>query len=131
MPSATTSTAGCRSRRRSRWRTGWCPTIRDGTITIPGRADRELADLAGACDQLGIAVSGDGTSPELEPLLHRVAEQGPDRPLAVTFRPVGPDRDARGEAVDTLRRRAVDLARSVPLVRLTVTDLDALAHTFA
>ena len=112
-----------------RWHT-WLRALRDGTITIPGRADRELADMAGACDQLGIAVSGDA-GVDLEPLLHRAAEQGPDRPLALTFRPVGPDPDARAEAVDTVLRRATELAASLPLVRATVTDLDALAHAHA
>ena len=113
-----------------RWHT-WLRALRDGTITIPGRADRELADLAGACDRLGVAISGNGSAPDLEPLLHRVAEQGPDRPLAVTFRPIGPDRDARAEAVDLVLRRARELATSMPLVRLTVTDLDAVAHALA
>jgi hypothetical protein len=106
-----------------RWHT-WLRSLRDGTITIPGRADRELADLAGSCDQLGVAVSG-GTSLDLEPLLHRVADQGPDRPLAVTFRPTGNDRDERAEAVDVAVRRVRSLAGSLPVERLTFTDLDA------
>ena len=89
-----------------------------------------LADMAGACDQLGIAVSGSGTSVDLEPLLHRTAEQGPDRPLAVTFRPVGPDLDARAETVDHVIRQCRRLAGSVPLARLTITDLDATAAAF-
>lgn len=110
-----------------RWHT-WLRALRDGTITIPGRADRELSDLAGSCDQLGIAASG-STADDLEPLLHRTAEEGPGRPLAITFRPTGPDRDARGEAVDVVTRRAVELARSFPLDRLTFTDLDAVALT--
>ncbi len=112
-----------------RWHT-WLRALRDGTITIPGRADRELAGMAGTCDQLGVAVSGDASF-DVEPLLHRVAEQGPDRPLAITFRPLGIDRDARAEAVDTAVRRARQLSRSVPLERLTITDLDATAHAVA
>ena len=72
--------------------------LRDGTITIPGRADRELADLAGSCDVLGIATSD---AHDLEPLLHRTADMGPDRPLAVTFRPTGADIDARAEMTTT------------------------------
>ena len=108
-----------------RWHT-WLRALRDGTITIPGRADRELADLAGSCDQLGIAVSG-STAVDLEPLLHRTAEEGPGRPLAITFRPTGPDRDARGETVDIVTRRAAELARSFPLARITFTDLDAVS----
>ena len=111
------------------WHT-WLRALRDGTITIPCRADHELADMAGACDQLGIAVSGSGTSVDLEPLLHRTAEQGPDRPLAVTFRPVGPDLDARAETVDHVIRQCRRLAGSVPLARLTITDLDATAAAF-
>ncbi len=108
-----------------RWHT-WLRALRDGTITIPGRADRELADLAGSCDQLGIAASGN-TAADLEPLLHRTAEEGPGRPLAITFRPTGPDRDARGETVDIVSRRVDELARSFPLTRLTFTDLDAIS----
>jgi hypothetical protein len=106
-----------------RWHT-WLRSLRDGTITIPGRADRELADLAGSCDQLGIAVSW-GASADLEPLLHRVAEQGPDRSLAVTFRPTGADPDERAEAVDVIVRQVRSLASSLPIERLTITDLDA------
>ncbi len=99
-------------------------------VIVAVDADRELADLAGACDVLGIAVSG-GTGTDLEPLLHRCAEQGPDRPLAVTLRPTGPDLDARAEAVATVLGRARGLASSVPLHHVTVTDLDALAHSLS
>jgi hypothetical protein len=113
-----------------RWHT-WLRALRDGTVTIPGRADRELAGMAGSCDQLGIAVSGSGARVDLEPLLHRAAEQGPDRPLAVTFRPIGPDPDARAEAVDAAVREVRRLASSVPLARLTITDLGATAHALS
>jgi hypothetical protein len=109
-----------------RWQT-WLRALRDGTITIPGRADRDLADLGGSCDELGIAVSGDGA--ELEALLHRTAEQGPDRPLAVTFRPAGPDRDARAETIARVSSTVMQLRESLPVTRLTWTDLDALAHS--
>ncbi len=110
-----------------RWRT-WLQGLRDGVVSVPGRADRELADLAGACDQIGIAVSGTGAG-ELEALLHRVAEQGPDRPLALTFRPVGPDLDARAEAVDAVRTFATRAAAHLPLKRVTFADAEALART--
>ncbi len=110
-----------------RWRT-WLQGLRDGVVSVPGRADRELADLAGACDQRGIAVSGTGPG-ELEGLLHRVAEQGPDRPLAITFRPIGPDLDARAEAVDDVRAWASRMTAHLPLKRVTFTDAEALART--
>ena len=106
-----------------RWRT-WLRALSDGTITIPGRADRELADIAGACDQLGIAVSGDATL-DLEALLQRTAEQGPDRPLALTVRPTGLDRDARAEAVNDILAGTRRLASSLPIARITFTDIDA------
>lgn len=110
-----------------RWRT-WLQGLRDGTVGVPGRADRDVAELAGACDQLGIAVSGTGVG-ELEALLHRVADQGPERPLALTFRPLGPDLDARAEAVHEVRRFAERVAAHLPLKRVTFTDAEALART--
>lgn len=110
-----------------RWRT-WLQGLRDGTVSIPGRADRELVDLAGACDQLGVAVSGEGPG-ELEGLLHRSAEQGPDLPLALTFRPVGPDLDARAEATHEVRSFVTRTAAHLPLKRVTFTDAAALART--
>lgn len=110
-----------------RWTT-WLQGLRDGIVSIPGRADRELADLAGACDQLGIAVSGSGVG-DLEALLHRTAEQGPGAPLALTFRPTGPDVDARAEASHDVRSFALAAARQLPLKRLTLTDAAALGRT--
>jgi hypothetical protein len=107
-----------------RWRT-WLRGLRDGTITIPGRADRELADLAGSCDVLGIATSD---APDLEALLHRTADQGPDRPLSVTFRPAGADLDARAEVVHEVSNLVTRLAGSLPVVRVTSTDVDACAR---
>lgn len=109
-----------------RWRL-WLRGLSDGIVSIPGRADRELPDLAGAFDQLGIALSGAGPV-DLEALLHRVAEQGPEAPLAVTFRPTGPDRDARAEAVHDTLAFVRRLAAGLPLERITFTDLDATAH---
>ena len=62
----------------------WLDGLREGTFAIPGRAERELADLAGACDIVGLAIRDDA-----ETVLYRAAEQGPERPLALTFRPPG------------------------------------------
>lgn len=80
--------------------------------------------MAGSCDQLGMAVSGDASA-DLELLVHRLAEEGPDRPLAVTFRPVGDNRDAWAEAVDAAVHHVRMLAGSLPIERLTFTDLEA------
>lgn len=109
-----------------RWHT-WLRALSDGSITIPGRADRELADLAGSCDVLGIATSG-GADTDLEALVQRTAEQGPDRPLAITFRPSGDDLDARAEAVDSMISETRRLATSMPITMFTTTDLQAHAH---
>lgn len=109
-----------------RWRL-WFRCLSDGVVSIPGRADREVPGLAGACDQLGIAVSSPGVG-DLEALLHRTVDQGARRPVALTYRPLGPDLDARAEAVhDTLALlRAMET--SLPLPRVTFTDLAAVAH---
>ncbi|TPW14214.1 MAG: putative glycosidase [Acidimicrobiaceae bacterium] len=106
-----------------RWHT-WLRALRDGSITIPGRADRELADLAGSCDVLGIATSG-GAGLDLEALVQRTAEQGPDRPLAITFRPRGVDVDARAEALGEVMSDARRLTATLPIVGFTTTDLAA------
>jgi hypothetical protein len=125
-----------------RWHT-WLRALRDGSITIPGRADRELHDLAGACDVLGIAVSG-GRDLDLEALAQRTAEQGPDRPLAITFRPRGGhatssgvngnpshdhDIDERAEATVDVLADTRRLAATLPITRFTTTDLHAYAHS--
>ena len=81
----------------------WLDGLREGTFRIPGRAERELADLAGACDIVGLAVRDDA-----ETVLYRAAEQGPERPLALTFRP------ARQHRRRTLPRRRVDVAQHAP-----------------
>jgi hypothetical protein len=73
-----------------RWRL-WLQALRDGTVSIPGRADRELPDLAGACDVVGVVVADVDES--LEAVM-RAAETGPDRPLAITLiTPRGRDAD--------------------------------------
>lgn len=76
--------------------TTWLRGLRDGSIVIPGRADRELADLAGATDVMGVAVAlsrrdlpqGRVTDEALAQLsdrighhLRRAADMGPDRSM--------------------------------------------------
>lgn len=77
----------------------WLRGLRDGSVVIPGRADRELADLAGAADVIGVGVSlsrrdlpaGRITDETLAQLndrighhLRRAAETAPDRPMHVS-----------------------------------------------
>ena len=106
-----------------RWRL-WLQALRDGTISIPGRSDRQLADLAGACDVLGISI------PDVREALgaiHRTAEMGPDRPLAVTLlTPPGSDSD-RLATIQRLREDSIEAAQGTPLqsVHLSPTfDID-------
>lgn len=68
-----------RRRERMRWSV-WLEGLADGTVRIPGREPTNLPDLAGACDVLGVAVRT-----QVAAALYRCAEQGPPRPLAVTF----------------------------------------------
>lgn len=73
-----------------RWRL-WLEGLQRGMAVIPGRADREVVDLAGACDVIGIVIRHEA---DVLGLLHRTAEQAPERPLAVTLLlPAGKDAD--------------------------------------
>lgn len=73
--------------------------LRDGTITIPGRADRILTDLEGSADVIGIKMRtdlGDDTSIDDESLrrwqeraqglIHRVENESPNRPMTIMHR---------------------------------------------
>lgn len=79
-----------------RWTT-FTRGLRDGVLSIPGRADRVVDDLAGASDIVGVRIRvdlGDDARVDDESLrrwqerastmLHRLAECSPDRPLAVS-----------------------------------------------
>ncbi len=91
-----------------RW-TLWLRALRDGTVSIPTRSDRALDDLAGSLDVLGFALGTDATGIDrvtdatIGPwedragtLLRRVAEDGPNRPISVTYRARLTDDDQRG-----------------------------------
>lgn len=84
----------------------WFQGLADGVVRIPGRADRELPDLAGSADVLGLALRGD-----VETCLYRAAEYGLDRPLALTFKPAGNTDAERSSHVTAMWRemhRAVE-----------------------
>jgi beta-glucosidase len=78
-----------------RWKT-FLRGLRDGTVVIPGRADRVLPDLAGAIDIVGVKLRSDLAEDSVIDdeslrrweeralsMLHRVAEEGPDLPITV------------------------------------------------
>ncbi|MEO5725287.1 MAG: family 1 glycosylhydrolase [Ilumatobacteraceae bacterium] len=94
----------------------WLDGLRDGLVSIPGRADRHVADLDGACDIVGLAVRGDA-----ETVLYRAAEQGPERPLALTFRPTGDNDAQRSAAVQTMWRGTRRAAAELALHSVTIT----------
>ena len=100
-----------------RWRL-WLDGLRTGNISIPGRADRELDDLAGACDVVGIIVRHEH---DVLGLLHRTAEQAPERPLAVTFLlPTGADA-GRESAVERYVAGTIEAASGLPLSAMSVS----------
>ena len=102
----------------------WLQGLYDGTISIPGRADRELADLAGSCDVLGIIVADVDES--LGAVL-RTAEMGPDRPLAITLiTPKGKDAD-RVTVVERFETACGEAAEGAPLQAMALSptfDID-------
>lgn len=79
-----------------RWTT-WLHGLTTGELSIPGRADRPLADLAGACDIVGIA-----TRSQAERMLYRTADMAPDFPLALTYKPLGTTDAQRAEDTERM-----------------------------
>ena len=107
------------ARRRDRLRWGvWLDGLAHGTVSIPGRAAREIADLAGACDVLGLAARTG-----VEAALHRCAEQGPERPLALTFRPLGSTDTECADSVATMWRDVRAAEGSLALTSVTASPL--------
>ncbi len=92
--------AGERARREDHLRfTTFLRGLRDGTVVIPGRADRTLADLAGAADVIGIKIRTDLADDvtiddeslrrwqeRSQMLIQRVVDAGLQRPLAIIQR---------------------------------------------
>jgi hypothetical protein len=102
-----------------RWQL-WLQALHDGTISIPGRADRELADLAGSCDVLGVVVADVDES--LGAVL-RTAEMGPDRPLAITLiTPPGRDAD-RVNVVQRFETACGEAAEGAPLQAMALSPI--------
>jgi hypothetical protein len=112
--------AEARRRDTMRWTT-WFGGLRDGVMRIPGRAERELADLVGSFDVLGLALRADrATVDDLDSILQRVDEQRLRRPVAVTLRPHGNGRDERQEWIGRCRERLEAAAAEAGIVRLTL-----------
>jgi len=103
--------------RRDQLRWGvWLEGLRDGVVRIPGRADKQLAELDGACTIVGLAIRGD-----VEAGLHRAGEQGPERPMAVTFRPIGDTDGQRAQSVTAMWRDVRRCAGELDIASVTIT----------
>ena len=81
-----------------RWKT-FLRGLRDGSVVIPGRADRELDDLAGAIDLIGIMFRSDLATDQsitdeslrrwqerATMLIHRVRDEAPHQPIVLSYR---------------------------------------------
>ncbi len=90
--------------------------MRDGVVRIPGRADKQLADLDGACTVVGLAMRSD-----VEAGLQRAGEQGPERPLAVTFRPLGDSDGQRAQSITAMWRDVRRTAGELTITSVTIT----------
>lgn len=107
-----------------RWKT-FLRGLRDGTLVIPGRSDREIPDLAGAIDIVGVRLRTDlGSDVAIDDeslrrwqeratmMLHRVADEGPDLPITIAAYRVSRTRAAENardaEVLTEATRRAVD-----------------------
>ncbi len=106
-----------RRRDQIRWRL-WLRALTDGIVTIPGRADREIAELAGACDRLGFLIADER---DTLALLHRAVEMAPERPMSATYLlPSGADAD-RQPKVQTFVHQASEAASGMPLTAIAVS----------
>jgi hypothetical protein len=97
----------------------WLQGLRDGTASIPGRADREVADLAGSFDVLGLTVRHEH---DTLGLAHRAAEQIEltGKPMAITLMlPSGRDVD-RESSVERFIEQAVEASAGLPLDSISV-----------
>ena len=98
----------------------WLQGLRDGTVSIPGRADREVADLAGSFDVLGLMVRHER---DTLGLLHRAAEQIDlsGKPMAVTLvLPSGTDAD-RELVIERYIQQTGEAATGLPLQSVMVS----------
>lgn len=116
-PTAPSPEAEREAHRRDQLRWGlWLDGLTDGMVRIPGRADRQLPDLAGACSIVGLAARTG-----VEAALQRAAEQGPERPLALTYRPTGDTDAVRAQAVTAMWRDVREAASEVEVQSVTIT----------
>lgn len=111
------SRAAAQRRDQLRWGL-WLDGLAHGRVRIPGRADRDLPDLEGACDVLGLAVRSD-----VARHLHRAQDQGPDRPMAVTFRPEGATDAERATSIASMWHDVDDARRDLRVQSVTITPL--------
>ena len=116
-PLENTPDARDEAQRRDHLRWGlWLKGFHDGMVRIPGRGDRELADFAGSLDVVGIAIRRD-----IETSIVRTADHGLDRPIAITFRPLGDNDGERAHNVTAMWRDVNMVAGDIPIHSVTVT----------
>ena len=98
----------------------WVRGLIDGIVRAPGRMERRLDELAGACNVFGLAVRSDA-----ETLLYRAAERTGGAPLALTYRPLGGSRAERAHHTTTMWReveRAADELHLQAVVSASFAD---------
>lgn len=104
----------------------WFQGLLDGIVSIPGRADREVGDLAGSFDVLGVIVRHEN---DTLGLLHRAAEMVDigSKPMSVTLL-MGASSDATRElVVERFMEQVTEAASGLPLQTVLVSptfDLD-------
>jgi hypothetical protein len=110
-----TARGEAKRRDQMRWDT-WLRSLTDGIARVPGRADREMSDLAGSLDVLGVALRR-----EVEGSIVRVADYGLDLPIAVTFRPTADTDGGRAAEIATMWRQVREVSGGIPVHSVSIT----------
>jgi glycosyl hydrolase family 1 len=92
----------------------WFQGLLDGIASIPGRADREVADLAGSFDELGLIVRHEN---DTLGLLHRAAEMVDlsNKPMSVTLLMAASSDADRELVVERYLQQTTEAATGLPL----------------
>jgi Glycosyl hydrolase family 1 len=117
----------------------WMRSLRDGHFVLPGRFDRQIADLGGSLDVVGIttaidipgSISDEALSrwrERLGTIIRRVGEEGPERPLMLSPRTAHRHAGERLAITEASAAAIVDAQRDHVPVRSVIVEPGIDSH---